>query len=352
MSPDLERLMIEHFATHSISPKRQKLVRRVIDGYETFTDAPLHETNDRQFRAWMASRMASGAHVNTVLRDAKVIRMAVRWAWREDLLSSDVLMRIRDTPNPRGATSQAKPNPYSRFELDKAWAKLDRTYPKGHSERYFEFQRRTPRHKNKTVRRARYKYVWKHAMALQVEAIMLLALHGGMRLGEIFRATLDDLAPDNAYIVVRGAAKGAGSMEVRLREVPMTQEMRRALYEWLAFRRRLEPPHDQPWLVLDPHASPNMYLAPSSPLNPMNSDRMSEILSKLGVSLQRLRHTAATNYLKAGMELERVSRLLGHSSIVQTLAYAKLVRDDIHSSAQRVESKFTNATARRQEEAA
>jgi hypothetical protein len=147
-------------------------------------------------------------------------------------------------------------------------------------------------------------------MALQTEAIMLLALHGGMRQGEIFRATLDDLSPDNAYVVVRGAAKGAGGLEIRMREAPMTQEMRRALHEWLAFRRRLKPPHDQPWLVLDPHASPNMVLAPSSPFNPMSSDRMGEILGKLGVSLQRLRHTAATNYLRAGMELERVSRLL------------------------------------------
>lgn len=352
MSPDMERLVAEHFATHSISIKRQKLVRRVINGFEAFTDAPLHELSDRDFRAWMASRMASGAHVNTVLRDAKIVRMAVRWAWRDEILDAEILMRIRDTPNPRGSTSQSQPNPYSRHELDKMWAKLDKTYPKGHGERYFQFQRRTPQHKNKTVRRAAYRHVWRHAMALQIEAIMLLALHGGMRQGEIFRATLDDLSPDNAYVVVRGAAKGAGGLEIRMREAPMTQEMRRALYEWLAFRKRLKPPHDQPWLVLDPHATPNMVLAPSSPFNPMGSDRMGEILSKLGVSLQRLRHTAATNYLRAGMELERVSRLLGHSNIAQTLCYTKLVRDDIHVSAQRVESKFTNATARRQEEAA
>jgi integrase len=348
----MDRLVSQHFAMNSISPKRRKLVLRVIGEFEAFIDSPLHELSDRDFRAWMASRMASGAHVNTVLRDAKIIRMAVRWAWRDDLLDSDVLMRIRDTPNPRGSTSQSQPNPYSRHELDKMWAKIDKAYPKGFGERYFQFQRRTPEHTYKTVRRASYKRVWRHAMSLQIEAIVLLALHGGMRQGEIFRATLDDLSPENAYVVVRGAAKGAGSMEVRMREVPMTQEMRRALYEWLAFRKRLKPDHEQPWLVLDPHASPNMVLAPSSPFNAMSPDRMGEILGKMGVSLQRLRHTSATNYLRAGMELERVSRLLGHASINQTLCYTKLVRDDVHASAQRVESKFTNATARRQEEAA
>src|SRR3954452_18775340 len=59
--------------------------------------------------------------------------------------------------------------------------------------------------------------------------------------------------------------------------------------------------------------------------------------------LHRLRHTCGTEWLRAGMELQIVSRLLGHSNITQTLGYAEIVSDDVHRGAMRAHEDFTGA---------
>ena len=43
------------------------------------------------------------------------------------------------------------------------------------------------------------------------------------------------------------------------------------------------------------------------------------------------------------VDLEHVSKLLGHASIVQTLSYAEVAREDVHRSAAKHEDAFTAA---------
>jgi site-specific recombinase XerD len=67
-------------------------------------------------------------------------------------------------------------------------------------------------------------------------------------------------------------------------------------------------------------------------------------LSTVGAwELHRFRHTCGTEWLRAGMELELVSKLLGHANITQTLGYAQIVSDDVHRSAMRHHDTFTRA---------
>ena len=47
-------------------------------------------------------------------------------------------------------------------------------------------------------------------------------------------------------------------------------------------------------------------------------------LSHKGYSLHCLRHTCATELLNAGMRLECLQQLLGHSTVEQTRRYARL----------------------------
>jgi hypothetical protein len=99
---------------------------------------------------------------------------------------------------------------------------------------------------------------------------MSLALFGGLRATEIRLAGLDDIHPDNEYMVVRGKSP-VGENE-GYREVPFTVEGRRIVGEWLEFRAVIAPNHRTPWLVLDANASPNNVLAPSHPYNPIGVD--------------------------------------------------------------------------------
>ena len=122
----------------------------------------------------------------------------------------------------------------------------------------------------------------------------------------------------------------------KMREVPYTEAARRKVQRWLDMRVRIGVPHDSPWIVAVSNVADGVWL------RPMSFVRFGELLTTVGDwQLHRFRHTSATNWLRAGVSLEMVSRYLGHANITQTLAYAELVRDDIQTAVERNESRFT-----------
>lgn len=54
------------------------------------------------------------------------------------------------------------------------------------------------------------------------------------------------------------------------------------------------------------------------------------------------RHTFATWMLRNGVPIEHVSRMLGHTNIVQTQRYAKIIAEDIHDDFARIANKINN----------
>jgi len=61
-----------------------------------------------------------------------------------------------------------------------------------------------------------------------------LALFGGLRHAEILHASIDDIHPDNDFIVVRG--KSSFGERQGFREVPYTEQGRGMVARWLDFR--------------------------------------------------------------------------------------------------------------------
>jgi integrase len=192
---------------------------------------------------------------------------------------------------------------------------------------------------------SRYGRVWRHAMNLQTSAVASLALFGGLRRAEIRFAGIDDIHPDNDFIVVRG--KSPFGERQGYREVPYTEAGRRMVGEWLAFRNLIGPSHDSPWLVLTANATPKGRL-PSHPFDPIKEHSFKKLMSRVGAwELHRFRHTCATEWLRAGAELEVVQRLMGHATLDQTLCYAQLVNTDVARGLRRVESDFLTVLDRR-----
>lgn len=321
---------------NGVSEERCRQTLRTLGDLGTFVGGTAEQATAQDFGGWMSSLASSGLHPNTVRKYGNMVRPFFKWAARAKLIEAERLFALSDVPNPRGATGESRPKPYTRKEIAKLWIEVERAYPL--DERYVLRWRNG---------RSRWTRVWRHAARLQHEAIIHLCLFGGLRREEVFRLAVDDIHPDNAYIVVQGAAKGNGGREHKPREVPMPTELRRALGAWLSFRALMGVTHDRPWLVLNPRVSPNGVI-PASVGDPLSFSSFKDIMLSLGSgwSFHRLRHTYATELLRAGMPLENLKEVLGHARLQQTLAYAKIVPQDNDRHVRRVEADFAKAVSR------
>lgn len=340
MNDDLiERFAADYFDYNDISTRRRAVVRKDLRALGDHAGTSLDRITPDQFQSFLADELARGLMATTVERTAKGVRPWFKWAWRVGIIDADRYMRIMDVPLPRIPADAHLPRPYDRRELDRFWESLDATFPtlarRSTWDRYTKGNARWPR-------------VWRHCMRLQIDAIVHLALHCGLRKHEIAQIEIADFHYDNEYVVVR---EGKGG---RYREVPHTNGSRAAAAAWLEMRSLLRPSHDRPWLVLTPTASPNATI-PSHPFNPMSSSGLDSLLHRVPGhgrgdehwKMHRFRHTCGTEWLRAEMPIEKVQRLLGHRNLQQTLLYTQIVRTDVHAAAARAGEKFERAVSRR-----
>lgn len=331
----IDQFITEHSSYHGLSDSRVRQVRRSLGALRAHAGRELIQIDELAFESFLLDEVARGQAATTVRTTAHACKPFFRWAWRRGLIPADRYMRICDVPMPRLPAEANQPRPYARKELDVFWTAFDARWPK--LKRVSTWTRW-----QKGI--AKWPRVSNHCMRLQIDCIVSLALHCGLRQSEIWNLALDDFHYDNEYVVVQCGKGGKG------REVPYTDQARAAAYAWIEARTVIAPSHDRPWLVLHPTATANSIM-PSHPFNPMRRGRFTELLTTIPGAgkgdmhwqYHRMRHTCGTEWLRAGMSLELVSRLLGHASIGQTLGYAQIVRDDIHRSAARVGERFENA---------
>jgi site-specific recombinase XerD len=327
----------DYFVVERLTPGRQHDVRRALAMLEAHAGGPPETLNERHVKDWVNALVVSGLHVNTVRKHLYAVKPFYKWAWRERIVDAERYHRILDVPPPRGSSGEGRPRPYKTREIHRFWDQLDARWPLT-----------TERFCSRYVRGiSPYRRVWTHAMHLQIQAVASLALFGGLRHSEIRNALMDDIHPDNEFIVV-GRAKSSVGEGQGYREVPYTVEGRRMVGEWLAFREDvLRPTHDSPWLVVSATATQNSLL-PSGPLEPIKRDGFKGLVTSVGAwELHRFRHTCGTEWLRAGVPLERVSKLLGHARLQQTQGYAEIVRDDVARDVRRAEADFLTAVGRR-----
>jgi site-specific recombinase XerD len=330
----VEDFYYDHFVMNSITEARQRNIRMVL---RRITEHAGHEPElcDAQaVRAFLNDELSSGLHVNTVRFHQKILRTFFRWCWRREIITDGTWLRIADIKSPRGSTDRAVPRPYKRHEVQQFYAQLDKRWPLSNENMIRRFAKG----------QSKYGRVYRHGIHLQTEAIVSLALFAGMRASEIRYADMHEIHPDNEYIVARG--KSPFGERQGYREIPYTEQGRAIMGRWFEFRALCNPDHDRPWLKLNIHATPNNNYGAGHPFEPIGGG-WDNILSTIGAwELHRFRHTCATEWLRAGVPLEKVSKLLGHSDIKETLGYIKIVRTDVRDDMRRAERGFVNAVGR------
>jgi site-specific recombinase XerD len=142
-------------------------------------------------------------------------------------------------------------------------------------------------------------------------AMILVLLRTGMRIGELLTTQIGDVHLRQRRIEIVEARKNRVG-----RVVYLSDDARWALKLWLKKRR----PQKQ-YLFYGHRSRPLSYEAARC-IFMKYLHRAG--LSHKGYSLHCLRHTFASELLNAGMRLECVQQLLGHSSIEMTRRYARL----------------------------
>jgi site-specific recombinase XerD len=331
MTDVIDRFKTEYQDYHGISADRAKQQRRLLADFRSSLDGrELSEVTSADLQSFAGQLMGRNYHVNTVRKKLNMLRAFFSWAYAANVITADQYLKLKAVKNPRGSTGQTQPNPYSRAELQAFWAALDTALPK------LPKQGRGSQALTRWIRgKGPWARVWRHALRLQVDCMVRLALDLGLRRSEIFGLSVNDLHYDNEYIVIRGKADPNTGI-VKVREVPYTITARDAIKTWLEFRALMRPGHDSPWVSCYGRAS----------THPMWATRFDTLLQDVvGPEWRwhRFRHTAATEWLRSGMELATVSRLLGHATLQQTLCYAEIAKADLATAVGRHEAAFNQA---------
>src|SRR4051812_45111720 len=172
---------------------------------------------------------------------------------------------------------------------------------------------------NETQMRVLIGYKPKTYRETRLHVAVLLVLDTGLRISEALGLRDSDIDVDN--LILKALGKGqkgaAGAVLPRAAEAPLS-----------ALPAALEQGHPQHVRVCRLRRGPLgeaqcHAFAPPAP-------------AEAGPAHVRLRHTFATNYLRHGGDIVRLSMVLGHTQITTTQRYLHLLTEDLSASHQRV----------------
>jgi site-specific recombinase XerD len=142
-------------------------------------------------------------------------------------------------------------------------------------------------------------------------AMILLLLRTGMRIGELLQTRVC-----NVHLAERKIFLFVGEKNRMGRVVYLSEDACEAVKAWIRKRDAHKP------LLFYAQGRSSMSYTRARMLF-VRYLKKADVLHK-GYSLHCLRHTCATELLNAGMRLECLQQLLGHSSLEQTRRYARL----------------------------
>jgi len=168
-------------------------------------------------------------------------------------------------------------------------------------------------------------------------AMMLLLLRTGMRIGELLNTRIMDINLEEKRIEIYEARKTRTG-----RVVYLSKDAETALNKWFNERDSREP-----YLFYSVRRDRDM-ISYTGARRIFNRYMAEAGLSHKGYSLHCLRHTFASELLNAGMRLECLQQILGHSCIEMTRRYARLTditrREEYFKAMDKIEKEEINGS--------
>jgi len=144
-----------------------------------------------------------------------------------------------------------------------------------------------------------------------------ILLGTGIRVGEPCSLQLEDVEDDDDAMMFLKIKRGKGA---KFRRVPVSQRLRREIIRYI---NKSRPDSKAPNLLL---------LHAARPVSVQTAcELLQRLHKKLGFPLHahKFRHTFATEYLRRGGEMERLRRILGHTTYSMVMRYVHLDKGDL-----------------------
>jgi len=135
---------------------------------------PLGDLAANGLRAFVATKLAAGHHASTLTRQLKMLRAYYRRLCDAGQVHREHLPRVRSVELPLDTTLSV-PRPYTPEQVAELWRLLDEHWPKLPPEQEWRWVGRW------RDGRSPYSRIRAHAIRCQLDAIIALALHCGLR---------------------------------------------------------------------------------------------------------------------------------------------------------------------------
>lgn len=272
-------------------------IARVKKNFTHLLNRPLNEINLWVIEKWRSERLKAGIKASTVNRDITTLKAILSKALEWDVLDKHPLAKLKRLP-----TDNLKRVRYLSLEEEQ---RLRETLNK-RDQRIRD--RRTTANQWRKERGYELRPEYSGRYVDHLQPLVQLALNTGMRRGELFSLKWQDVTLTKAQITIHGATAKSG----KTRHIPLNQEALAVLKQWKAM------------------ASADAELVfpgrDNTRLDNVNSS-WETLLKHAGINGFRwhdMRHNFASRLVMAGVDLNTVRELLGHSDITMTLRYAHL----------------------------
>lgn len=153
------------------------------------------------------------------------------------------------------------------------------------------------------------------------DKIMIIIYYGcGLRRNEGINLSIDDINLDTRILHVK---KGKGNKQ---RLIPFNQTSAKILRDWIyEYRNYLVNDKTESRLFINRFGKPTTGGTLNNRLQRIINETENIKLQEKKISLHSLRHSIATHLLANGMDIQKVQKFLGHSSLGTTEIYTHLI---------------------------
>ncbi len=258
---------------------KEDILRLKTHFFELFGNKNINELKNITLEKWRSKRLNNGIHAETINRDVNVLKASLSKAVEWSVITDHPFEKIKPLKFDR--------RPKVRYLSNEEFLRLSKTISKRQQNRI-----------------DRSDYLEEHHFDDCLESLITISLNTGARRGELLTLTWSNVDFDNKLISIIGKSQV-------LRHVPLNKPALECLTAW----KKINEHHN---LVFS-HANGKIITAVQR--------KWKAFLEQAEIKDFRwhdMRHHFASKLVMAGVDLNTVRELLGHSDIKMTLRYAHL----------------------------